>query len=160
MNERRIVGKLPLELYRTAMENLPIMTVDVIFLNHDKTKILLGRRTNEPYAGQFYSFGGRLYKNENFLDAACRIGKQELDLSIPPDALLYAGVLNEINDSSIFEGVNYHAVDVYFVHMLSDEVVVLDSQHSEKRWFSVDDDDIHPNVRARIEGALKALKKV
>jgi len=155
MSEQRIGGTLPIERYRAAMEDMPIVTVDVIFLNPDKTKILLGKRTNEPYAGQFYSFGGRLYKNEDFLDAAYRIAKQEVGVSLLPQALTFAGILNEINDSSIFEGVNYHTVDVYFVCSIEDESVQPDSQHSEIGWFSVDDAGLHPNVKARIEGALK-----
>ncbi|MBI5458057.1 NUDIX domain-containing protein [Candidatus Kaiserbacteria bacterium] len=158
MMKQPIGGMVPLELYRAAMENMPLVTVDVLFLNPDKSKVLLGKRTNEPYAGEFYSFGGRFFKNENFLEAACRIAKQELALSIPPTALTFAGVLNEINDSSIFEGVNYHAVDVYFVCTIADESMKPDSQHSEIRWFSVSDPTLHPNVKARIEGALKALK--
>ena len=149
---------MPLERYRAAMEEFPIVTVDVVFLSADKKKILLGKRLNEPYAGMFYSFGGRFYKNESFLEAAERIPKQELGLSVPPERLLFAGVLNEINDSSIFEGVNYHAVDVYFVCILEDEAVTLDSQHSEVQWLPIDAPDLHPNVRARITGALAALK--
>lgn len=152
---QRVVGILPLERYRAAMEELPIVTIDVVFLNPDKTKILLGKRTNEPYAGQFYSFGGRLYKNEEFLDAACRIVIQEVGISLSPEALTFAGVLNEMNDSSIFEGINYHTVDVYFVCTITDEAVALDSQHSEIQWFPVNDPNLHPNVKARIEGALK-----
>ncbi len=158
MTEKRVGGMVPLDRYRAAMEEFPIVTVDVIFLSPDKKKILLGKRINEPYAGEFYSFGGRFYKNENFLEAACRIAKQELGLSITPAALTFAGVLNEINDSSIFEGVNYHAVDVYFACTIEDESMKLDSQHSETRWFPVDDSSLHPNVRARIKGALAALK--
>lgn len=160
MSELPVGGKVSFERYRAAMEELPLVTVDVMFLSLDRTKILLGKRTNEPYAAQFYSFGGRLYKNEGFLEAACRIAKEELSLSISPSSLLFAGVLNEINESSIFEGVNYHAVDVYFVYTLTDEDVALDSQHSEKRWFAVDDSNLHPNVKARINGALKAHKNL
>lgn len=150
-------GELPLESYRALMEDAPICTIDVIFLSLDKTKILLGKRVNEPFAGVFYSFGGRLYKNEEFLNAACRIAKQEVGILVPPPALTLGGVLNEINDSSIFEGVNYHDVDLYFGCVIEDQTVVLDDQHSEARWFDVKDPTLHPNVRKRIEGVLRAL---
>lgn len=160
MKEKPVGRMVPLELYRTAMEQMPLVTVDIMFLSPDKTRILLGKRTNEPYAGQFYSFGGRLFKNESFLGAACRIAKQETGLIISPSALIFAGVLNEISDNSIFEGVNYHAVDVYFACTIGNESMKLDSQHSEMRWFPVDDPGLHPNVKTRIEGALRALKNV
>ncbi len=158
MDELPKGGFLPRDRYRAAMEDVPIVTIDILFLNPEKTKILLGKRTNEPYAGQFYSFGGRLYKNEEFLEAARRIAEQEVGISLSAEALTFAGVLNEMNDSSIFEGVNYHTVDVYFVCTMRDAEVVLDGQHSEIRWFPIDDPALHPNVKARIEGALRALK--
>ena len=140
------------------MEDLPIVTIDVLFLSQDKTKILLGKRVNEPYAGAFYSFGGRLYKNEGFLEAACRIAKEEIGITVTPSELTFGGVLNEFNGSSIFEGVNYHTVDIYFVCTLGDANIILDSQHSETRWFSLNDANLHPNVQARIIGALKKLE--
>ena len=147
-----------MDRYRAAMQELPLVTVDIIFLSPNKTKILLGKRTNEPYAGEFYSFGGRLYKNEGFKDAACRIAKEEVGISLTPDEITFVGVLNEINDGSIFEGINYHTVDVYFVCTIESGTTSLDSQHSEMRWFSVDDANLHPNVKVRIEGALRVLK--
>ncbi len=158
MREFPVGGKIPLERYRAAMEDLPIVTVDVLFFNPARTKILLGRRVNEPYAGEFYSFGGRLYKNEEFVEAARRIAREEIGIVLSLADLTFAGVLNEINDSSIFEGVNYHAVDVYFVCTIEDAVAYLDDQHSEVRWFPLDDASLHKNVRARIDGALKALR--
>jgi colanic acid biosynthesis protein WcaH len=157
MSEFPVGGRIPLERYRTAMEDMPIVTIDVLFLNPEKTKILLGRRINEPYAGKFYSFGGRLFKNEALLDAARRIAKEEVGIALAPDDLTFHGIVNEINPSSIFEGVNYHTVDVYFVCTITDEAVTPDSQHSEMQWFSVDDPDLHPNVKARIKGGLQSL---
>lgn len=148
---------LPLERYRALMEDAPICTIDVVFLNPDKTKVLLGKRVNEPFAGVFFCFGGHLKKNEEFLHAACRIAKQEVGISIAPAELTFGGVLNEINDSSIFAGVNYHDVDVYFSCGIEEQAVVLDGQHSEARWFPVNDPALHPNVRARIAGALRAV---
>ncbi|MBL8158392.1 NUDIX domain-containing protein [bacterium] len=158
MSEFPIVGRVPLEEYRRLMENFPVVTVDVLFFNPDRTKILLGKRTNEPYAGKFYSFGGRLYKNEDLVQAACRIAKEELGLDRTASDLVFSGIINEINPASIFDGVNYHTVDVYFACTLADEKADADSQHSEMQWFSIDDPSLHPNVKARIEGALRALK--
>lgn len=157
MSEFPIVGRVPLEEYRRLMENFPVVTVDVLFFNTDKTKILLGKRTNQPYAGEFYSFGGRLYKNEDLLEAACRIAREELGIDVTPQELVFSGILNEINPSSIFEGVNYHTLDVYFAYTLDTAIAHTDNQHSETQWFPVDDVSLHSNVKARIEGALKAF---
>jgi colanic acid biosynthesis protein WcaH len=155
MSEFPIVGWLPAERYRAAMEDLPIVTVDVLFLNPEKTKLLLGKRVNEPYAGEFYSFGGRMYKNESFLQSALRIAKEEIGVSLDPSALTYVSAINEINDTSIFKGANYHAVDIYFYCVIENASIALDQQHSETRWFDLDDTTIHPNVKTRIEGLRK-----
>lgn len=152
-----IGGEVPLERYRSVMEEFPLATVDVVLLNPDRTKTLLGKRTRDPYVGQFCTFGGRLYKNEEFKDAAIRIAKEETGIALSPAELTFAGVINEINDNSVFPGVGYHAVDIYFVCVIKEQAVVLEEQHSEAQWLSVEDQTFHPNVRTRIEGALRAL---
>lgn len=157
MGRQPIVGKLPLERYRAAMEEFPIVTVDVVFLNADKTKILLGKRVNEPFAGVFYSFGGRLHKNEDLQDATSRIAREEVGISLSPADSIFAGVLNEINDTSIFPGVNYQAITLYFGCTITEDAFSLDSQHSDVQWFPIDDPSLHPNVKARIGGVLKVL---
>ncbi|MDO8514676.1 MAG: NUDIX domain-containing protein [bacterium] len=149
--------ELSFDDYRFAMEKLPLATVDILFFNSEKTKTLLGRRENEPYAGTFYSFGGRLLKNEELADAACRIAKKETGVSLSPSKLTFVGILNEISDNSRFDGINYHAVDIYFGCVIEKQAITLDEQHSEAKWFDVNDPTLHPNVRARIDGALRAL---
>ena len=150
-------GELPLDSYRKAMHELPLVTVDILFFNPEKTKTLLGKRVREPYARIWYAFGGRLHKNEEFADAALRIGKKECGLVLKAENIMQAGVLNEISPNSIFEGVNYHSVDIYFGCIIEEQPVVLDDQHSEARWFDVNDPTLHPNVQKRIAGALGAL---
>lgn len=157
MRGKHIGGELPIERYREVMENLPLATVDVLFFNPEKTKTLLGKRVSEPYAGLWYAFGGRLYKNEEFKDAAVRIAEEEAGIHLSPDDLIFAGVLNEISANSRFEGINYHAVDIYFACVIEERVPTLDRQHSEAAWLSVEDPTLHPNVQARIAGALRAL---
>ena len=157
MTGKPLGGELSPERYREAMQELPLVTVDIIFFNPGKTKTLLGKRTNEPYTGDWYSFGGRLYKNEEFVDAAVRIAKKETGISLSSSELTFVGVLNEISDTSRFEGINYHAVDVYFGCTIEEQAVVLDDQHSEAKWFDVSDPTLHPNIRTRIEGALRVL---
>ncbi len=157
MSKLPVGGKLPTDRYRQAMEDSPIVTVDVLFLDSEKKHILLGLRENEPYKGEYYSFGSRMYKNEDFMQAAIRITKEEIGVSLYPSALTYVGAINEINEISIFEGVNYHAVDIYFYCVIDSTSIVLDDQHSKTKWFDLDDESIHPNVKTRIEGLKKIL---
>ena len=156
--KKELGREVPLERYRALMENFPICTVDVVLCNPDKTRALLGKRVNEPYAGLFYSFGGRLYKNEEFVDAALRIVQKETGLSLVPSQLRLAGVLNDRGDTSIFPDISYHAVNIYFGCRIEEgHEITLDEQHSEARWFEINDGTIHPYIQTRIKGVLRAL---
>jgi len=157
MTHLPVGGMLPLERYRQTMEDSPLVTVDVLFLDREKKRILLGKRRNAPYAGEFYSFGSRMFKNEEFIDAAKRIAKEELGLNLRNEEFTYIGALNEINETSIFEGVNYHAVDIYFYCTIDTLNAVLDEQHSETKWFDLDEPSLHPNVVTRIRGLQNVL---
>lgn len=144
--------------YKILMESSPIPTMDIIFFNPEKTHTLLGKRVNNPYKDIFYTFGGRLQKNETFEKAALRIAEKETGIVLNELDLSFAGVDNEISDSSIFDGANYHAVALYFGYiLLSDTTIKLDAQHSESRWIRVDDPEIHSSIRTRITNSLKAV---
>lgn len=133
----------------------PICTVDVLFFNSDKTKTLLFKRTNEPLLGEYFSVGGRLHKNERLEDCAVRKAVEEIGVTIDREKLVYGGTLEELNPNSIFEGVSYHAVDFFYGYVLNDEELNLDKQHSDKEWFSVSDESLHPFIKTKTARLLK-----
>ena len=49
------------ELYVDIIRNMPIPTVDILFLN-SQNELLLGKRNNEPLMGIYYIPGGRVDK--------------------------------------------------------------------------------------------------
>jgi len=137
------------------MAGSPICMTDLILLDENKKNILLGKRNNKPYQGVFYTSGGRLRKNEAFLEASSRIAKEELGLEIDQSKLRFIGVINENNDHSIFDDINYHAVTLCFEYILDREASPeLDDQHNEYAWIATDDPGLHPNIKTRIEMAL------
>ncbi len=149
---------VPAETYRMLLEFSPVCTVDVVFFNPKKTLTLLGKRVNNPYKDTMYTFGGRLRKNETFKKAAVRISEKETGIVMRAPDLTFVKVEDEINDSSIFEGVNYHAVALYFACVISEDTkVILDAQHSAYAWVPVTDLNLHPNIKNRIANSLKAL---
>lgn len=146
---------LPLPTYRMLMDLAPICTVDVLFFNPERTETLLFKRTNDPLKGWYYSAGGRLWKNESLVDCALRQAKREAGMTLARDLLTFGGVLEELNTNSIFPDVAYHAVNLFYGYPLSKYVpVVLDDQHSELRWFSVDDPSLHPYLKQKIRETL------
>jgi colanic acid biosynthesis protein WcaH len=117
----------------------------------DKDKVLLGRRVHKPYNGEFFSFGGRLRKDESFESAAIRIIQSETGVPLNPHELVLGGVLNELNPDSRFDDVSYHSVNIYFGSIIDTEEFRLDDQHSECRWFSVSDEGLHPFVKSKLK---------
>lgn len=155
---KRTASWLPDALYRSIMKYMPIMTVDVLFLNPSRDLVLLGRRTKKPLRGSLYSFGGRLLKNESFADAAVRHAKRELGIHISKKNLIVGGVLNEVFRDSIYPGINAHTVNVYFGYRLrGNELFGLDTQHSECAWVSVQTRTLHPYMKEKIKNIFAAL---
>ena len=150
---------LPLEKYKELMDISPICTVDVLFFNSDQTKTLLFKRENEPIKGLYFSIGGRLLKNEKLEDGAVRQALREAGIVINREKLTLGGTQDEINLGSIFDGINYHAVNTFYGYVLDNEEIKLDSQHSEYHWFPVTDDSFHPFIKTKIASLLKAYGK-
>lgn len=149
---------LPIEKYRELLDTTPVCTVDVLFFNKDKTKTLLFKRTNNPLKEVYFSIGGRLLKNEKLEDGAVRQALREVGLHIDKNELTFGGTQEELHSVSIFSGVSYHAVDIFYGYILNNETITLDSQHDDYQWFSVSDENLHPFIKTKIAALLKAYE--
>ncbi len=150
---------IPTEVYKQILNAMPICTVDVMFFNSDKTKILLFKRTNEPLKGVYFPIGGRILKNEILEECAVRQAYREAGVSIDITRLVFGGVQNEIHQSSAFEGISYHAVALFYTYALSDQEIGglkinLDSQSDDYQWFPVFDEAFNPFLKKRIDVIL------
>lgn len=138
------------------METMPICTVDVLFFNGDKTKTLLFKRNNEPMKGAYFSIGGRLTKGELLEECAVRQASREAGIAIRKDGLVFGGMQEEMCPNSIFQGISYHAIDIFYGYILTNEEIKLDVQHSDYQWFSISDERLHPFIKTKVESLLKA----
>ena len=147
---------IPKEVYETIVDKMPVCTVDVIFLNKQKNKTLLFKRNNNPLKGEYFSIGGKLNKDETFLECAIRQAKMEIGLEIDPEKTIFIGVQREYYPNSAFDGISYTAVDLYFGYILDKQnlSLKLDEQHSESKWFEINDKDLHPYIKSKIEQTL------
>lgn len=148
-------------LYRKFIEVLPIVTVDIVIFDEHLAQTVLFRRKNRPLKGLYYSIGGRVYKNENILNSAIRICKQEAGLLLNKGDLIFGGVTEEIFHDSTFEGINAHNVNIFYGHLAQKKelVVKCDDQHSGHKWFDVDDQNLHPYLAQKIFTLLNHLRK-
>ena len=151
---------IPDKVYKDIVTHIPVSTVDVILLNKTKDKTLLFKRNNEPVKNVYFTIGGRLLKGETFLHCAVRQAKRELGLKINSQKTILGGITQDFHKNSVYKGVSYHAVDIFFGYILENENVniKLDTQHSCYKWFAVKNKSIHPHVKERIRQTLLALK--
>lgn len=147
-----VTGFIPEEDYKKILENMPIPCVDVVLVYDGK--FLLGRRINEPAKGQWWTFGGRIFKGEILKDAMLRKAKEEIGIDIDKDKLKLLGADESIFDTSA-QGGSAHTVNIFFSYELEDEPeVVFDKfQLSEVKWFDKINSDWHPYVKLSLEKA-------
>jgi len=148
------------ELYKKILENIPIPTVDVIIFDKSLNKTLLFLRKNAPAKGEYYSIGGRLEKGEELLEGAISNFHEEMGIKLSKEDLYPIGTINEIFEETSFgKNGGIHSVNYFYVLRVNGDIKVnLDSQHSEHKWFDVDDPSLHPYMKEKIKRSLEVLK--
>ncbi len=150
---------IPKEVYEVILEKVPVCTVDVILLNPQKTKTLLFRRNNEPLKDSYFSIGGRLFKDETFVECAVRQAKKELGLEIKAEKLFFCGIQQENHPNSAFTGISYHTVNIFYGYILEEDnlVLSLDEQHSDSKWFDINDKSLESFMQGKLNQVLSHL---
>lgn len=132
----------------------PLVSIDLIVRNR-AGNIFLGKRVNRPAKGYWFVPGGRIRKNERLHEAMERISEAELGVTITHDAAKLIGAYEHIYDDNFFgeQGVNTHYVVLaYECHLDRIVQITLDHQHSEARWWRIEDlcrsPEVHDNTKA------------
>ena len=136
-------------LYSKIVDVIPILCVDGFIINDDK--ILLLKRNNYPAIGEWWVPGGRIIKNELLVDSIIRKVKDETGLDT--EIISQIGVTE-----TIFE--RKHTVNVCFSLRVKSGEVIMNSEHSEYKWFSINNlpNDLNPELN-RIIRIIKNNKK-
>jgi len=147
-------NRIPRAEWETIVRNVPIVSVDLV-VRHGNG-VVLGRRRNEPAAGEWFVPGGRVHKGERLTAAVHRIAGEELGVSVGIDRRL--GVYEHHYDVAELDDVGgKHYVPVGYLVDTEDEGDGFDpdDQHDGLRVFSppFDGIDLHPYVRAYLADA-------
>lgn len=148
------------KLHKKILNNMPVCTVDVLFFNKEKTKTLLFLRNDKPLKNLFFSIGGRLNKNETLENCAARKVKEEIGYKISKYKLIFGGVISEIHENSIYKNINYHAVDLFYGYIVNNNIeknIIFDNQHNSYKWHKINDKNLHPFLKKKINILLKKL---
>ena len=136
------------------VNSIPLVSIDLVMRN-TAGEVLLGKRVNRPAKGNWFVPGGRIRKNELILDSINRISEAELGISLTSGPPRFLGVFEHIYDDNFLgeAGVNTHYVVLAYECQIEDDArLELDSQHSETKWWSVNEllnnPDVHKYVKA------------
>ena len=144
---------IPDDLFTQIVASMPIVTTDLVLINESQNQILLFKRTNKPAQDIYFTPGGRLLKNEEFLVGIKRQGQRELGLDLDESRLSFGGVINEMWTDSEFAEHSYNAISIFWRYLILETQIdrfSLDQQHSDYQWFDFDDDRLHPYINYRL----------
>lgn len=119
--------------YKIIIEQMPVVCIDAIIINHKK-QFLLVRRKNEPLKGEYWVPGGRLLKNETLQEAIIRKVRQEL--GIESHIIMPLGVYEEFFDKGPLNiKTGFHAISMVYLMIAEGENIQLDDQSDDWGWF-------------------------
>lgn len=123
---------LDFALFRTVVDNTPLISIDLIVYNH-RGEVLLGKRNNAPAKGFYFVPGGRIYKNEKIADSFHRICLSEIGKNIDLSAANFIGVFEHLYpDSFVGNDVDTHYVVLaYEIHLDLELSDLPSAQHNE-----------------------------
>ena len=153
--QQNIPGFVPKEQYLNILKNTQVISADLIVFNH-MGQVLLGKRTGEPAKNMWFVPGGRVRINETFTGAVDRIILQELGIimdeqTLPQHRPKSFGVYHQTYSNN-FDNDDFgsHYITFAYSMTLSDKMYDVtpktDYQHSEFRWWSIEDLLASPEV--------------
>ena len=148
--------KLSIDTFCCVVKHTPLVSVDLIV--RYEGKILLGRRINEPANGYWFTTGGRILKNETIKQAQFRIAKEELGMDTLPLSLKFLGVFEHFHKKSPFPGVSIHYINLGYLLDTRIPPHPPREQHSEYRWFRLEELMKHPDVHEYVKIYFKKDK--
>jgi colanic acid biosynthesis protein WcaH len=120
--------------FKTILNSAPLISIDILVKKNGK--VLLGKRSNKPAQGYFFSTGGRIYKNETIYNAMSRISFNELNIELKSTPK-FIGVFEHFYDDSIYENISTHYVNIAYEYEIEEIPDLPNEQHSEYKWFTV-----------------------
>ena len=125
--------KISTDDYRVIADNVPIVSVDLLVCH--RGGLLLGKRTNEPAAGEWFVPGGTVLKGESLTEAVGRVSREEISVDVVVDEQL--GTYEHFYDAAATPGVDskQYLATAFVVTPRSGDIVA-DDQHEQLKVFS------------------------
>lgn len=128
---------LPEPLFRSMVENTPLISLDLVVRNA-AGEVLLGQRLNRPARGFWFVPGGRVRKNERLTEAFARLTREELGVERAMSSARFLGPY-EHHYPDNFSGTDFSTHYVVLAYELTLDVALSAlpvQQHDAYRWWS------------------------
>jgi colanic acid biosynthesis protein WcaH len=149
-------SSIPKEIYKEVVNNLPISCVDVFLYDRTRKAYLLVLRKQAPAKNVWWMPGGRIFKGETFLESAARKCHEEIGLKIIP--LRQLGTFTTIFPDSAWDCQTHTINTVILAEVADSNSAILDQNHTDYQWRSLDTPPEDPYVREAYRQALNHLK--
>lgn len=143
----------PTQDYLHVIEHTQLVSLDILIVN-EYNQVLLGYRENNPAKHTWFTFGGRIYKEETPRQACERIAMNEIGMTLSLDQCHPIGVYhhkypnNFVND----EFGTVYIVFAYIHRCRNDSIIIQgDEQHSRYQWFDIASIHAHPDVHPYVK---------
>ena len=143
---------LDTKTFKTVIENTPLVSIDLCLVCDGQ--LLLGKRTNEPLKGEWFTPGGRIHKNETWQHALLRIVKAELGLcDTAVESFSLMGIWDHFySNSALDQDISTHYVNLpHYAEFQSRPEIILDDQHGDFKWLDLSvvfkDEKFNPYMR-------------
>lgn len=147
---------LETEAFRTVVASTPLVSIDLLVRN-ESGQLLLGRRTNRPAQGCWFTPGGRICKNEGLDAAFRRISEAELGRSFERSRARLLDIYEHFYADSVFgdgeqDPSTHYVVLGYLLEIVDGDALSPPAdQHDGYRWWSPEairtSADVHANTR-------------
>ncbi len=154
---------LELSKFKAVVENTPLVSIDFCLIF--KGQILLGKRENDPLKAEWFTPGGRIYKNETWQSALSRVVKVELGLGVlRVEDFSLMGIWDHFYaESAVGKDISTHYVNLtHCIFLKSKPDVIEDQQHNEFQWFDLsvvaNDEKFYPYIRNYADWIVNRIK--
>lgn len=138
------------DVFSTVVQNTPLISIDLVVYNSEG-KVLLGKRVNEPALGFWFVPGGRIFKDESLDIAFARTVREELGFEMQRCNAEFDRVYEHFYDNNVFN-TEFSTHYIVLTHKINvGKLPELNTQHSEYRWFEVEellqDENVHKYIK-------------
>lgn len=151
--ENKTDFKIQKSLYKQILDNMPLLCVDLVI--YSEGRVLLVYRNEEPAKNEWWTPGGRVYKNESLEEAVIRKAYEEAGIKVKIKKQL--GIYEFRSKKGIFPNLKngFHAFSVAHLVELKDkkQKISIDSTSRNYKWIDRIEESLHPFIKKELKAS-------